>query len=175
MLNTANDNAVTADAMRVIRSAEIAANTIRHTGAKYDRSRDLAEIARLVRADIKAAVKSGALPADLKASVTISRYSMGQSMRVSLTAPSVVVPSVARVRADLANPHGHVTLARHTVKARAVVATVESLVKAYQRSETESQSDVCNFSFYDTVEFSDAQESAQRAEIVATLRAAYAR
>jgi hypothetical protein len=99
---------------------------------------------------------------------------MGQSMRVSLTAPSVVVPSIARVRADLANPYDHITLARHTVKARAVVAAVEALVKAYQRSETESQSDVCNFSFYDTVEFSDAQESAQRAEIVATLRAAYA-
>lgn len=57
-----------------------------YRGVKYEATKDLdlAEIAKRVRADIKAAIVSGALPKGLKTSVRISRYSGGQSMTISV-------------------------------------------------------------------------------------------
>jgi hypothetical protein len=43
-----------------------------------------AEIAKLIRNDIKAAVKAGKLPTGIKVSVTTDTYSMGSSIRVSV-------------------------------------------------------------------------------------------
>ena len=52
-------------------------------GSKYDPKLDVAAIAKLVRAEIKDAVKAGTLP-KLKTSVRIDRYSGGQSLDVSI-------------------------------------------------------------------------------------------
>ena len=57
-------------------------------GSKYVRGGDYrpaADIAKDMRADIKAAQKAGNLPRDLKVSVRISNYSMGRS--ISMTVP----------------------------------------------------------------------------------------
>lgn len=55
----------------------------REYGSKYDRDLDVAEIAKRIRKDLRAAVKAGELPA-AKVSVTIDRYSMGQSIRAEI-------------------------------------------------------------------------------------------
>jgi hypothetical protein len=52
--------------------------------SKYEAGLDIAEIAKRLRREIKAAVKVGELP-KCKYSVRISRYSMGQSLHVTIT------------------------------------------------------------------------------------------
>lgn len=54
----------------------------RKTGSKYDGNLDITDIARLVRADIKAAVKKGELPT-VTYSVRVSRFSMGQALTIT--------------------------------------------------------------------------------------------
>lgn len=46
---------------------------------------DIAEVAKILRRNIKEAIKAGELPQGLKTSVRIDRYSMGQSMDVRVT------------------------------------------------------------------------------------------
>ena len=59
----------------------------RRTGAKYEQARDLryAEIAKLIRADIKESKDDGRLPRLAKYSVRISTYSMGGSVDVRMS------------------------------------------------------------------------------------------
>jgi hypothetical protein len=52
--------------------------------SKYEAGLDITEIAKRLRREIKAAVKAEELP-KCKYSVRISRYSMGQSLHVSIT------------------------------------------------------------------------------------------
>lgn len=55
----------------------------RITGDRYSSDRDITEIAKLVRADIKAAVAARELPAPSKRpSVRVSRYAGGQSLDI---------------------------------------------------------------------------------------------
>lgn len=69
-------------AEKSIRERELEDNATRHyTGARYESGRDIADIAKDLRKDIKLAVKAGFLP-DAKYSVRIERYSMGRSLTV---------------------------------------------------------------------------------------------
>jgi hypothetical protein len=52
--------------------------------SKYEQGLDITEIAKRLRKEIKAAVKAEELP-KCKYQVRISRYSMGQSLRVTIT------------------------------------------------------------------------------------------
>jgi len=56
-------------------------------GDKYDGNLDVADIAKLIRADIKEARKAGELPDDWKYSVRISRFSGGCSIDVAAKSP----------------------------------------------------------------------------------------
>lgn len=64
--------------------------TQRIEGYRYERGRDVAEDAKLMRADIKALVAAGMLP-NWKYNVRIQRYSMGRSINVYAEAPCPVV------------------------------------------------------------------------------------
>jgi hypothetical protein len=55
-------------------------------GSKYQKDLGVVAIAKLVRIDIRAAIKAGNLPKGLKCSVRIDRYSMGQSLDVTVKA-----------------------------------------------------------------------------------------
>ena len=57
-------------------------------GERWQRGRGLKDVAKDVRRDIREAVKTGSLPKDFKASVRISRYSMGQSLDVEILSHS---------------------------------------------------------------------------------------
>lgn len=65
------------------------------TGNKYVQGRDVKEIAKDVRADIKKAVAAGYLPAT-KYSVTISRFAGGRSLDIRASHPTFAFGTASR-------------------------------------------------------------------------------
>lgn len=115
---------------------------------------DIAVVAKEVRKAIKVAQKAGSLPARAKFSVTISRYSMGQSLDVTISD----LPFMAQKRDWLTN---YVTgnspmfeYQRYTPKALAVRETVERIIKPYHRDNSDLCNDYHNTNFYFDVSFS---------------------
>lgn len=110
---------------------------------------DIADIARLVRADVKAARATGMIPADVKVSVRIDRYSMGQAIYVRATLPD----RPARVTAD--DPRSVVHDRRdeyantfaYTVEASNLSDTLRAIVNAYNWDDSDSQTDYFNSRF----------------------------
>jgi hypothetical protein len=118
---------------------------IKTTGTKYEATKelDIKEIAKLIRADIKAMIKTGELPAG-KYAVTISRYSMGQSLTIRVTD----LPFPVRVEGYTINtPH---TRAKpwFTPEAVCLEEDLDAILQAYNQKETDWQSDYCNTHFF---------------------------
>ena len=90
------------------------------------------DIAKLVRADLKALVASGDLPA-AKFGVTISRYSGGRSLSVKVSEVPFPICNEARVRRDIAEPrcYHERELPLHSEKASAMLRTIEGVIAAY--------------------------------------------
>ncbi len=142
------------------------ANDTKPIGAKYDRSRDVAAVAKLVRLDIAAAITVGALPVGLKCSVKIERYSLGSTIRVTVTdAPGVVFLSVKRVRHDVATNYGWTTDPILSPVGAGIVATLEAIVGAYNRDDSGSLNGYSK-AFGQSVGFCTDLTDALRAEIV---------
>lgn len=136
------------------------------TGSKYLQGRDTATIAALVRDEIKAAVKSHALPAATY-SVRTSRYSMGSSITVQIRNvkdPAFRLYSEARMIADRDRPHDHNGIPWMDERASAIIDAVEAMLAAYNRSTVESQSDYYDHKFHAHVTF-EAGYSNDRREI----------
>ena len=148
--------------------SKYASEIVRTMGAKYVQGRDVAEIAKCIRADIAAAVKAGEIPA-VKVSVRVSRYSMGQSVNVTISAVPAGFPVLnpARVRADIERPHDYNPIPRLSALASFVVDEVEAIALAYQRAETDTMADYRNANFALSVDFSGDVESADRARVAA--------
>lgn len=121
-------------------------------GSKFIKGRDTADIAKAVRADIAAAIKSGALPA-IKVSVKTDRFSMGTSIdvRVREIPAGWLVYNPDYVRALVrfeATPEGG-------AKSRDVqnlLAALESIAREYQRDNSSSQDDHTDVNFHLSVE-----------------------
>jgi len=143
------------------------------TGSKYQATKnlDLAKVAKLLRADIAAAVKSGALVAGLACSVKISRYSQGQSMSVTITAfPGQVWTDEFVGNADGCFFDGD----RFTAEAIALLETLEGMRMAYVYDKSDISSDHFDKRFYGGVQFSTDVTIADRARTEARLAAAAA-
>lgn len=108
-------------------------------GSRWERGRDIAEIAKDVRRDIKAAVKAGNLPADVKFSVRISRFSMGKSLDVRATLPD------RPARRAIETGYGY------THEAATIIAVVKSITDAYNYDASDSLTDYYNVEFYSDV------------------------
>lgn len=114
-------------------------------GHKYDSTLDVAEIAKRVRAEIKAAIAEGSLPA-FKCSVSISRFSGGQSLRVVIKEVPPGFPIWKKngelKRITVTNPgstsHEYGSLAREMVEA---LDTLEMIREAYNREERDFATD----------------------------------
>lgn len=140
-------------------------------GPKYDSARTTAQITAAIRADLKAAVASGALPAGSKFSVTKRSYS---SVRVEVTAcPGVTIFDRARLERDTLYPHAVPTGAWRHPSATAVVEAIEAIAQAYNRDNSDSSTDYFDTRFYLTVAFSAAMEAADRAAGLAEIAAPY--
>lgn len=124
------------------------------TGTKYDSGRDIKDIAKLVRADIKAAAKKGQIPKGIKTSVRISRFSGGQSLDVyikHLGGERVINPAWVKHM----DGGGHVCDAppRYTAIATHARKVIEALVAAYNFDDSESMVDYFHVNFYGNVTF----------------------
>jgi hypothetical protein len=119
------------------------------TGIKYSKNLDTAQIAKLVRADIKTAQKSGALPASLKTSVRISRYSGGSAIDIRVESAPFQIHASEFVAFDVQTRgleffQGQ----RFTKLAREVLAALEAIAGAYHRDDSDSQQDVYDVNFH---------------------------
>ncbi len=133
-----------------------------HTvGSKYAANKDLSttEIAKLVRADIKAAVKSGKLPRAAKVSVKTDYYSMGSAIRVRV---SGITPAFnpAWLVWTKKNPHlsfhstPEAARERYSPLVVTTMATVEKIVASYNYDNSDSMTDYHDSNFHADVSFS---------------------
>jgi hypothetical protein len=106
-------------------------NMARNVGTKYEPGRDLKETAKLVRKELKATFG----PA-WKFGVRLSRYSMGQSLDVSIKeAPCRLVDLEGYTQAGLL-----------------AVDTVQKILDDYNRQDIDSQTDYYNVAFWGNVQ-----------------------
>jgi hypothetical protein len=121
-------------------------------------------VAKDVRADIAAAIASGALPA-ICTRVTVRRFSLGQSIDIEVTAvpAELVIPNAERVRFEAEHPHDHTTLPLRSPDGARVLAHLEGLLGVYNRVRSTS-----NASFHGSATFDHEIVSAQRAAILAS-------
>lgn len=124
------------------------------TGSKYTGFRPVAQISRDVRADLKEAQKAGYLPPDLRISVRSDSYSMGQAMRLSVTGLS---------DEELYQPQSDIDMSwerRNTAYAREVRDRIEAIARAYDQTDSESQTDYYHGTYHCFVELIDAERAA---------------
>lgn len=139
-------------------------------GSKYDGTLNVRVIAKMVRADIKTATGTipHLLPKGLKAAVKIRRYSMGQSIDVTIkVAPGVTVLNPTRLAEEIAAPHVCSRLPIHTDEARAILDAVKVIVEAYNFDGSDIQTDYFHVNFYSDVKFDYAIEGEERDAIKA--------
>jgi hypothetical protein len=145
-------------------------------GAKYKKDLDVTDVAKLVRADIKALVKSGELP-KAKYSVRCDRYSMGRSLDVVVLNVPFPLLNEARVLHDLREPNRYMRndeLPRNSEAARALLAKVEEVVGAYNFDGSDMQSDYYHVNFASDVKLSWEQEQTEREGLEARFASALA-
>jgi len=121
-------------------------------GSKYDKSLDIAAIAKRVRADIKEAVKAKALPAG-KYGVTISRYSGGRSLNVKVRGlpEGFVLLNPERVKREAANPHEFIPdshCPRYTAEGKAMLTLLERIASAYNYDRSDTMTDFFSVNYY---------------------------
>lgn len=132
-------------------------NTANFTGSKYETTRNLSivDVAKLVRADIKAAEKAGKLPKGIKVAVRTQKYSGGCSLDVEIqAAPGLMICNPERVKFDRDFPHGYTKLPLLSEGASAVRDAVEALVSAYNYNDSDTLTDYFSYKFAGSVQFS---------------------
>jgi len=136
-------------------------NANKSEGNKYQTTRDLdvTAIAKLVRADIKALKIAG-----LKCSVTIERYSGGQSIHVRVVSADVQVWTNEFLKA---NPHHHFEGDRYTPEASELLARLESVLQAYNFDNSDTMTDYFHVRFYGNAEFCWKFAKANREQTIA--------
>jgi hypothetical protein len=141
------------------------ANEVR--GAKYDETKrlDIAEIAKLVRADIKAAKKEGKLPKKgFKTSVRIERFSGGCSLNISVKTSPFQVLNPEYLTWEAENPHEckPYWLDRYTPEAKAALELLKGIMGSYNRDNSDTMSDYFDVRFYGDAGFDWELERAER-------------
>lgn len=136
------------------------------TGHKYEATRrmDIKDIAKEIRKEIAAKKKSGEFPKDLKVSVTISRFSMGQSMNARIKGGlKGINPEFVKDYNEYLNDGDDTWEARrragneHTFlcpEDEAIIEAIDDMGKAYNRENCDSMSDYSDVNFYWTAEAS---------------------
>ena len=145
-------------------------------GSKYAATKDLSRVAvaKLVRADIKALMKSGELPKG-KYSVTCKSYAGGGSINATLS--NLEVPAsfnAARLVWDHEHPHaGHwdcpeEVRALYSPEVEAALKTIESILASYNYDGSDSMTDYFDVRFYSHAKFgcSEAERAAELATVL---------
>jgi len=127
-------------------------------GPKYDPAtwRSSAEVARPLRADLKAAQAGGALPASAVFSVRSDSFAGGQSVRVEIR--NLPDREILDDHPDF--PH------RYGPAARELERAVRRMANAYNRDRSDSQSDVFDVHYYARVSI-ETEDSRQTRQLLA--------
>lgn len=134
-------------------------------GKRYNEAKSVKEVAALVRAEIKAAIKSGELP-KLKASVRYKTFSGGCSIDVNLSELGIPIYNPARLLADRDDPHTFVPgLNWMSDEAGAVVKKVEAMLASYNHDGSDSMTDYFDVRFYGHVDIDDRNRDAEVAAL----------
>lgn len=128
-------------------------------GPRYQSGLSKVEIAKLVRLDIKQAVKERTLPKGTY-SVRTHSFAGGCSITITVTAITIQVINPQRVFAEVLGD-GHSHEPRFTPEARQVLDTLEGLLEAYNYDGSDLQTDYFHVNFYSTVKFAWELEEAQ--------------
>lgn len=123
------------------------------TGVRWRAGRDLAEIAKDVRSDLKGAQRDGALPSEIRFSVRIDRYSMGQALDVVVKGHDKPVERPLDFTAD-----HHGAFQGLEPEASAILHAVGAIVDAYQRSRSDVLTGYSNVEFFPQVRFAGAAD-----------------
>jgi hypothetical protein len=142
------------------------------TGAKYNSSLDVAAVAKLFKADVKAAQDKEAvhhmrggvreqgvqyLPMGLRLSVRIERYAGGCSIHVRVTdlpegmSNPYTTEYLQWYKAEGFNRHVD-TPTRYIPAFAALLSQLEVMLNAYNRDSSDSRSDYFNRKFYESVQ-----------------------
>lgn len=124
-----------------------------HVGDRYEKGRDVKDIAKSIRKDIAEAIKCGSVPR-IKTSVTIDRYSMGQSIDVKIKGvpDGFVVRNPEWIAAERRN-ECTLGISWMTDEARSVLETITSIAKRYHRDNSSSADDYYEVNFSLSVDF----------------------
>lgn len=123
-------------------------------GSKFDRACSINDIAKAIRADIKAAMKkpgtdAWALPKGLKVSVRTQKFSGGCSIDANITAFEGPLHNLAAVLFSEALPHAPQAFPWFTKEVARVLAVLKGLMDAYNFDKSDTQSDYFHVRFYD--------------------------
>ena len=124
------------------------------TGSNYTPGqwRSATDIAKLIRADVKAAVKAGTLPATLKYSVRSDSFAGGQAVRIGVSKPgSNRYEWAVRPKREDEGGYWYEGMTVLTDEARKVGALLRSIGEAYTRSDCDAQIDYFDVSCYISV------------------------
>jgi hypothetical protein len=140
-------------------------------GAKYNTDLDIKEIAKLVRKDIKAAVKAGSLPKEMKVSVRVKRYSGGQSLNLNVKSFPGGFLNPAYVKAVKVNPHLCYTEypPRYYLHVSRALTTLDNLANAYNYNNSDTMVDYFDVNYYVSVNVDVFVECKEREKIEALL------
>lgn len=122
-------------------------------GNRYEETKtmDIRDIAKLIRADIKAAIKAGTVPAEYKYSVRIRRFAGGSAIDVSIDgAPDMRAEYYTGYDEWFDKHPGTEWRERPAAK---LVETIESIVRAYNRQDIDTMTDYFDVRFYAHVSY----------------------
>lgn len=126
---------------------------VKQLGGNYVAGRDVADIAKEVRAIIKKAIKAGYMP-QMKVSVKISRASMCCSLDVAIMECDETLINVDAWRKNEASGWMESWVdcgGRYSDKGREIVDFLSLVVASFQKSESHAQSDYHNTNFFSDV------------------------
>lgn len=141
-------------------------------GAKYDPKRSTNDIAKAIRADIKAALSRPpgdpwGLPKGLKVSVRLDKFAGGCSINARITAFPGPLLNPAREVWRRLFPHQPLRHSPLTREAARVVAVLEAFLAAYNFDKSDPQSDYFNVRFYGDAEVHWEYAAQRGAELLA--------
>lgn len=120
-------------------------------GSRYQSGLSTPEIAKLIRLDIKQAIKDKTLPQGTY-SVRSAAFAGGTSITVRVRALSIPVVSVEWAVLD-ALDGGYSKKDMFTPEARRVLGTLEGLVAAYNYDGSDLMTDLWDVRFYSSIDF----------------------
>lgn len=144
-------------------------------GTKYESTKGLsrAQIAKLIREDIKSAVKAGTLP-KAKYYVRTREYAGGGSIDISFAhveEAGFQLFNVARIEHDMKNPHDFTTMPIYSDRAREITDALEAISGVYNFNDSDSQSDYFHVRFYGHAKVEWQWERDERKAFVAKVAA----